>query len=426
MMLRSIFELENLNLELEKLEALTSNPDFYKNTQNSQKVLKEISSIKSKINDIKEIIELNDNMNILFDFYKQEEASLKELEDETNMFVEKLETFKIKVLLNGKYDRNNAILTINAGAGGTESCDWVSMLLRMYERWALSHKFGVEILDVLAGEEAGIKSVTLAIKGEFAYGYLECEKGVHRLVRISPFDSNARRHTSFAAVNAIPEIEDDLEVNLKKEDMKIDTYRASGAGGQHVNTTDSAVRITHIPTGLVVTCQNERSQNKNFASAMKVLRAKLFEIELKNREDEIKDLKGTESKIEWGSQIRSYVFQPYKLVKDHRTNYEIGNVQSVMDGNITGFLNEYLILKKNNKIEGGYMEKKRYYLTTPIYYPNGKFHIGTAYTTILADAIKKYKEMSGYEVYLTTGNDEHGQKIEDTAISLRKKSTRIC
>ena len=345
LILRSIFELEKLNLELEKLESLTLDSEFYKNTQNSQKVLKEISSIKSKISDIKEIIELNDNMNILFDFYKQEEASLKELEDETNMFVEKLETFKIKVLLNGKYDRNNAILTINAGAGGTESCDWVSMLLRMYERWALSHKFGVEILDILPGEEAGVKSVTLAIKGEFAYGYLECEKGVHRLVRISPFDSNARRHTSFAAVNAIPEIEDYLEVNLKKEDMKIDTYRASGAGGQHVNTTDSAVRITHIPTGLVVTCQNERSQNKNLASAMKVLRAKLFEIELKNREDEIKDLKGLESKIEWGSQIRSYVFQPYKLVKDHRTNYEEGNVEKVMDGDIDDFIDAYLKIK---------------------------------------------------------------------------------
>ena len=345
MILRSIFELENFNLELSRLESLTLDPEFYKNTQNSQKILKEISTLKSKVNDIKEIIELNDNMNILFDFYKQEEVSLKELEEETNMFVEKFEAFKIKVLLNGKYDRNNAILTINAGAGGTESCDWVSMLLRMYERWADNHKFGVEVLDILAGEEAGIKSVTLAIKGEFAYGYLECEKGVHRLVRISPFDSNARRHTSFAAVNAIPEIEDDLEVNLKKEDMKIDTYRASGAGGQHVNTTDSAVRITHIPTGIVVTCQNERSQNKNLASAMKVLRAKLFEIELKNREDEIKDLKGTESKIEWGSQIRSYVFQPYKLVKDHRTNHEEGNVEKVMDGDIDDFIYIYLKMK---------------------------------------------------------------------------------
>ena len=345
MILRSIFELENFNLELSRLESLTLDPEFYKNTQNSQKILKEISTLKSKVNDIKEIIELNDNMNILFDFYKQEEVSLKELEEETNMFVEKFEAFKIKVLLNGKYDRNNAILTINAGAGGTESCDWVSMLLRMYERWADNHKFGVEVLDILAGEEAGIKSVTLAIKGEFAYGYLECEKGVHRLVRISPFDSNARRHTSFAAVNAIPEIEDDLEVNLKKEDMKIDTYRASGAGGQHVNTTDSAVRITHIPTGIVVTCQNERSQNKNLASAMKVLRAKLFESELKNREDEIKDLKGTESKIEWGSQIRSYVFQPYKLVKDHRTNHEEGNVEKVMDGDIDDFIDIYLKMK---------------------------------------------------------------------------------
>lgn len=219
------------------------------------------------------------------------------------------------------------------------------MLYRMYDRWAMQNKFKVEILDILPGDEAGIKSVTLSIKGDYAYGYLDCEKGVHRLVRISPFDSNARRHTSFAAVNVTPEIEDDVEVNLKKEDLKIDTYRASGAGGQHVNTTDSAVRITHLPTGLVVTCQNERSQSKNLNSAMKVLRAKLFEIEMKNRESELKDLKGVESKIEWGSQIRSYVFQPYKLVKDHRTNYEEGNVDKVMDGDINAFIDEYLKIR---------------------------------------------------------------------------------
>lgn len=286
-----------------------------------------------------------ENMEISNDFYKENEIDISELEIETLNFVNKLDEFKIKLLLSGKYDMNNAILTINAGAGGTESCDWVSMLYRMYERWANRHNFNVEILDILPGEEAGIKSITLSIKGSYAYGYLDCEKGVHRLVRISPFDSNSRRHTSFAAVNVIPEIDDDLEVNLKKEDLKIDTYRASGAGGQHVNTTDSAVRITHIPTGIVVTCQNERSQNKNLNSAMKVLRAKLFEIEMKNREEEIKNLKGVESKIEWGSQIRSYVFQPYKLVKDHRTNYEVGNVDKVMDGEIDEFIDEYLKIR---------------------------------------------------------------------------------
>lgn len=281
-------------------------------------------------------------MSIIFDFYKQEEASLEELEEESLSFVNKLEEFKIKLLLNGKYDNYDAILTINAGAGGTESCDWVSMIYRMYERWATRKGYKIEILDSLAGEEAGIKSITLSIKGDFAYGYLESEKGVHRLVRISPFDSNARRHTSFAAVNVIPEIELDDDINLKKEDLKIDTYRASGAGGQHVNTTDSAVRITHIPTNIVVTCQNERSQSKNLSSAMKVLRAKLFELEMKKREEEIKKIKGVESKIEWGSQIRSYVFQPYKLIKDHRTNFENGNVDKVMDGYIDEFMDEYL------------------------------------------------------------------------------------
>ncbi|WP_156447680.1 peptide chain release factor 2 [Streptobacillus felis] len=338
-------DLDKLKQELEEKEKLTLEEGFYKDQNKSQVVLKDISFLKERIGDITKLITLNDNVQILLEFYKQEEISLEELEVETKEFVEELDKFKVKLLLNGKYDKNSAILTINAGAGGTESCDWVSMLYRMYDRWAMQNNFKIEVLDILPGDEAGIKSVTLSIKGDYAYGYLDCEKGVHRLVRISPFDSNARRHTSFAAVNVTPEIEDDVEVNLKKEDLKIDTYRASGAGGQHVNTTDSAVRITHLPTGIVVTCQNERSQNKNLNSAMKVLRAKLFEIEMKNRENELKDLKGTESKIEWGSQIRSYVFQPYKLVKDHRTNYEEGNVDKVMDGDINAFIDEYLKIR---------------------------------------------------------------------------------
>ena len=246
------------------------------------------------------------------------------------------------MLLDEKYDMNDVILTINSGAGGTEACDWAEMLYRMYDRWSYHNGFKVEILDSTSGEETGIKSITLNIKGNYAYGYLKGEKGVHRLVRISPFDSNGKRHTSFAAVNVIPEIDDDVSIEIKTEDLKIDTYRASGAGGQHINTTDSAVRITHIPTNTVVTCQKERSQIKNRETAMKILKSKLFEMELEKREKEMEDLKGTDSKIEWGSQIRSYVFHPYKMVKDHRTKAEEGNVDKVMDGDINNFINEYL------------------------------------------------------------------------------------
>ena len=252
--------------------------------------------------------------------------------------------------MDEKYDNCNAILTINAGAGGTEACDWAEMLYRMYDRWTAIRGFSISILDSLSGEEAGIKSITLNIKGEYAYGYLKGEKGVHRLVRISPFDANKKRHTSFAAVNVIPELEDDVDLEIKSDDLKIDTYRSSGAGGQHVNTTDSAVRITHLPTGVVVTCQKERSQLKNRETAMKIVRSKLLEIEMQKREDEITEIQGQQSKIEWGSQIRSYVFQPYKMVKDHRTKAEEGNIEKVMDGNIDNFLNEYLKWYKNTEI----------------------------------------------------------------------------
>lgn len=265
-----------------------------------------------------------------------------ELEEKLQNGENLIQDFKIKLLLDEKYDGNDVILTINAGAGGTEACDWVEMLYRMYDRWANKNGFKVEILDSMAGDEAGIKSITINIKGSYAYGYLKGEKGVHRLVRISPFDTNGKRHTSFAAVNVVPEIEDDVEIEIKSEDIKIDTYRASGAGGQHINTTDSAVRITHIPTNIVVTCQKERSQIKNRETAMKLLKSKLFEIELEKREKEMENLKGVDSKIEWGSQIRSYVFQPYKMVKDHRTKAEEGNVDKVMDGDINLFINEYL------------------------------------------------------------------------------------
>jgi peptide chain release factor 2 len=259
---------------------------------------------------------------------------------------EEIEEFRLATLLSGEYDGNNCILSIHAGAGGTEAQDWVEMLLRMYTRWAESKNYKVDFLDYLAGSEAGVKSVTLLIKGENAYGYLKSEKGVHRLVRISPFDSSNRRHTSFASVDIIPELEDVPDIDIDPSNIKIDTYRASGAGGQHVNTTDSAVRITHLPTGVVVTCQNERSQIKNRETAMKMLVAKLIEIQIEEQKEKIDDIQGDYSQIAWGSQIRSYVFHPYNMVKDHRTNAETGNVQSVMDGNIDMFINEYLIQNK--------------------------------------------------------------------------------
>ena len=253
-----------------------------------------------------------------------------------------IEKLKLKTLLKGEYDKNNAILSIHAGAGGTEAQDWADMLFRMYTRWAESHGYKVSILDILKDTEAGIKSVDLLINGENVYGYLKSEKGVHRLVRISPFDANSRRHTSFASVDVMPEITDEDDIEISETEIKVDTYRSGGAGGQHVNTTDSAVRITHIPTGIVVSCQNERSQHKNKATALKMLKAKLIEIKEMEHKEKIEDIQGKYNQIAWGSQIRSYVFHPYSLVKDHRTNAEIGNIQSVMDGNIDIFINEYL------------------------------------------------------------------------------------
>jgi len=256
-----------------------------------------------------------------------------------------LEELELASLLSGEYDQNNAIVTIHPGAGGTESQDWASMLLRMYTRWAENHDYEVEVLDYQPGDEAGVKNVTLLIKGMNSYGYLKAEKGVHRLVRISPFDASGRRHTSFSSVEVIPEIEDDVDVEIDPDDLRIDTYRASGAGGQHVNKTDSAIRITHIPTGIVVQCQSERSQHSNREAAMKILRARLVERQMEEQKAKIESLKGQQSDIAWGNQIRSYVFCPYTMVKDHRTNVEIGNVDAVMDGHIDPFIESYLKLK---------------------------------------------------------------------------------
>ena len=328
--------------DLDFLERKTFDQNFWNNDR-SKDILKELNSRKKILEEYEKINSMNEDVIMLIEFVEMGDTSYtNELEEKIVETENEIQGFKIKLLLDEKYDMNDVILTINSGAGGTEACDWAEMLYRMYDRWSYHNGFKVEILDSTSGEETGIKSITLNIKGNYAYGYLKGEKGVHRLVRISPFDSNGKRHTSFAAVNVVPEIDDDVSIEIKTEDLKIDTYRASGAGGQHINTTDSAVRITHIPTNTVVTCQKERSQIKNRETAMKILKSKLFEMELEKREKEMEDLKGTDSKIEWGSQIRSYVFHPYKMVKDHRTKAEEGNVDKVMDGDINNFINEYL------------------------------------------------------------------------------------
>lgn len=319
-------------------------PGFWENQEKAKSVLNENNSLKewtgpleglSKgIADLAELAAL-----------AAEEGSAEmgaEIESEMGSIEKEIERLELKRMLGGPNDELNAFLSINAGAGGTEACDWADMLLRMYKRWADAHECAVTVVALLPGDEAGIKSATFLIKGRYAYGYLKAEKGVHRLVRISPFDSNKRRHTSFASVHVAPEIEDDIEIDINETDLRIDTYRSSGAGGQHVNVTDSAVRITHLPTGTVVQCQNERSQHKNRDFAMKVLRSRLYELELRKREEELMKEHGKKMKIEWGSQIRSYVFQPYTMVKDHRTNVETSNVQNVMDGAIDDFITAYL------------------------------------------------------------------------------------
>ena len=280
---------------------------------------------------------------------EQDESVIPEVGEGLAKIKKNLEELRLETLLTGPYDKNNAILTLHAGAGGTEAQDWVQMLLRMFTRWAESKGYQVEILDYLEGDEAGVKSVTIQIIGENAYGYMKSEKGVHRLVRISPFDASGRRHTSFASLDVMPELDDSIEINISPDDLKVDVYRASGAGGQHINKTSSAVRITHIPTGLVVSCQTQRSQFQNKDTAMKMLKSKLFEIKEREQKEKIEDLKGLQMDIAWGSQIRSYVFCPYTLVKDHRTNFEEGNVNAVMDGELDGFINAYLSMGKNEE-----------------------------------------------------------------------------
>lgn len=327
-------------------------PTFWDNPENAQKITQELNGIKSSIDKYKSIVHKFEDMHILWQLGMEDgdEDVTVEVEAQIKEINEDITQLELELLLADKYDANNAILTLHAGAGGTEAQDWTQMLLRMYVRWAERNGFSVETMDLLPGDEAGVKSVTLMIKGRNAYGYLKSEKGVHRLVRISPFDANSRRHTSFSACDVMPEIDDDVEVNINMEDVRVDTYRASGAGGQHINKTDSAVRMTHIPTGIVAQCQSERSQLQNREQCLKLLRARLFELELAKREAELASLEGDQQKIEWGSQIRSYVFHPYNLVKDHRTNTETSDTQGVMDGDINRFIEAYLHAKANKQI----------------------------------------------------------------------------
>ncbi len=329
------------------LEGEISKPDFWKDEERSRDVIKELKDLKATADPfVKLEAEFKDISDIVSIAEPGDSASLSHFKNDLLNLRRRIEALEFKLLLGEETDKNNAILSINAGAGGTESCDWAAMLLRMYTRWAESKGYKITRLDQLLGEEAGIKNVTVLIEGDFAHGYLKSESGVHRLVRISPFDSNKRRHTSFASVDVIPEISDNIKVDIKDSDLKIDTFRAGGKGGQHVNKTDSAVRITHLPTGIVVQCQNERSQFKNKSMAMKILSSKLYGIERDKRKKEMEESYESKKEIAWGSQIRSYVLHPYSLAKDHRTGYEVGNAQGVLDGDLDGFIEAYLKAKR--------------------------------------------------------------------------------
>ena len=342
--LRLALDLDKAGIEIEELEKKAAEPEFWNDPAESQKVLQRTKQLKDKVanygalytmyEDVVTTIEMAEEM--------EDESLFPEVQEGFAAFEKELDRQTLSTLLSGEYDRNNAILSFHAGAGGTEAMDWTSMLIRMYEHWADNMGFKHKILDFLDGEDAGIKSAEMLIEGENAYGYLKSENGVHRLVRVSPFDASGRRQTSFSALEVVPEMSDDVEIDIRTEDLKVDTYRSSGAGGQHVNKTESAVRITHIPSGIVVACQTERSQIQNRATAMKMLKSRLIEIKEREHLDKIDDIKGAQMKIEWGSQIRSYVFMPYTLVKDHRTGFENGNIGAVMDGDLEGFINAYL------------------------------------------------------------------------------------
>ena len=342
------FDIARLKVEIEELENKAAEPGFWDDMENSQKILQKTKGLKTKVESYEKMVSELEDLRTLNELGMEEQdaAIIPEVGEELEKLKAVYEKLRLETLLTKPYDRNNAILTMHAGAGGTEAQDWVQMLYRMYNRWAEAHEFSVKTLDYLDGDEAGIKSVTINIIGENAYGYLRSEKGVHRLVRISPFDASGRRHTSFASVDVMPELDDDIQIDINPADLRVDTYRASGAGGQHINKTDSAVRITHIPTGVVTACQTERSQFQNKDTAMKMLKAKLLELKEREQKEKIEDLKGVQLDIAWGSQIRSYVFCPYTMVKDHRTNFEMGDVNAVMDGDLDRFIDAYLASQK--------------------------------------------------------------------------------
>ncbi len=350
--LKDAVDYNRILMEIEKLEVDTQNPDFWNNPDKQAKVFGQIKQLKDKKQSVDNIITAVDDIEALIELYEelQDESLETEIVSTAESLSEQIEMLRLRNLLTGEYDKNSAIITLHAGAGGTESQDWCEMLFRMYGKYCAKAGYKTTTIDYLEGDEAGIKSVSFSVEGENAYGFLKGEHGVHRLVRISPFDSSGRRHTSFASCEVMPEIENDDEIVIRDEDIKMDVYRASGAGGQHVNKTSSAVRLTHIPTGIIVACQNERSQFQNKDMCMKMLRAKLAQIKEQEHLDKIEDIKGVQKEIAWGNQIRSYVFMPYTLVKDHRTGYEDGRVDAVMDGDIQGFLNAYLKALSKNEL----------------------------------------------------------------------------
>lgn len=345
--------LKSIISEIEQLEHRAAEPGFWDDMEKSQKILQRTSNLKTKVEEFEKLKASYDDTMTLIELGNEEEdiSLLDEAKAELEEVKKNLEKQRLKTLLTGEYDKNNAILTFHAGSGGTEAQDWAQMLYRMYTRWAAAHDFKVKEIDYLDGDEAGLKSAVLLIEGENAYGYLKSEAGVHRLVRVSPFDSAGRRHTSFSSLEVMPEIDDDIKIDIAPEDIKMDVYRASGAGGQKVNKTSSAVRLTHIPTGIVVASQVERSQYQNRDVAMKMLMSKLMEIKEREHLEKIEDIKGVQKEITWGSQIRSYVFMPYTLVKDHRTGFETGNINAVMDGDIDGFINAYLKAASQGELE---------------------------------------------------------------------------
>ena len=351
--LHSVLNIDAARQELEQLHNKAAEPGFWDNMESSQKILQRTKSLETSIENDRKLFSQAEDISTMIEMYGEEndEELLREIKSELESFCLMIDKLTLSTLLTGEYDSSNAILNLHAGAGGTEAQDWTEMLLRMYVHWGEQHGYKVSVLDSLDGGDAGIKSASVIFEGENAYGYLKSEAGVHRLVRISPFDASGSRHTSFSAVEVMPEIDEDMSVEIRPEDIKMDVFRSSGAGGQHINKTSSAVRLTHIPTGIVTSCQTQRSQVQNREYAMKLLVAKLVEIKEREHLARIEDIKGVQKEIAWGSQIRSYVFMPYTLVKDHRTGYENGNVQAVMDGDLDGFINAYLKALSNNTLE---------------------------------------------------------------------------